>query len=306
MLPLKTTALKIRQSHGESLRTRFAPTPSGYLHAGNAFSFLITWLIARFSGGKILLRIDDNDALRAREAYLDDIFESLLWLGLDYDEGAKNTADFRENYSQTLRKDYYLSFLKDAHLKKLLFACDCSRKSFSGNYPGTCLLRALDFDTPDTALRINTLSAKNIIFEDALKSDIFVNLHEIMPFFILRTKNLLPAYQLVSVIEDTENSMNFIVRGEDLLPSTAAQLFFAGEIAALHNFRNTLFLHHALLKDDSGNKLSKSEGAFSLRDMRRKHADPKQLFLHFSHLLNFPPLESASEMLKFLSEKEIS
>ena len=92
-------------------RTRFAPTPSGYLHLGNAWSLALTWLLARSRGGSIHLRIDDLDAARLRPEYLEDIFASLEWLGLDWDGGPRDPADFLARHSQRLRLDRYRAAL---------------------------------------------------------------------------------------------------------------------------------------------------------------------------------------------------
>ncbi|NJL14359.1 MAG: hypothetical protein HC913_16005 [Microscillaceae bacterium] len=84
------------------LRTRFAPTPSGFLHEGNAFSFVLTWLAARHFGGKIHLRIDDLDQTRCRPEYVEDIFRSLDWLGLDWDSGPQGVDDFLKTFPNNI------------------------------------------------------------------------------------------------------------------------------------------------------------------------------------------------------------
>ena len=120
-------------------RTRFAPTPSGYLHLGNAFNFLLIDKFAKEKNAEISLRIDDLDATRSRDEYLVDIFETLEWLDLSYEHGPRGVDDFKRNYSQSLKKEYYRE-----QLKKLngLFACSCTRSdikkiSQDGIYPGT-------------------------------------------------------------------------------------------------------------------------------------------------------------------------
>ena len=90
-----------------TLRTRIAPTPSGFLHAGNGISFILTYVIARAFEGQILLRIDDLDAERMRPEYVEDIFKTLDWLGLEYDEGPTSPDDFYQNFSQHKRLDIY-------------------------------------------------------------------------------------------------------------------------------------------------------------------------------------------------------
>ncbi len=285
---------------GNNLHTRFAPTPSGFLHTGNAFSFLITWLTARFCGGKINLRIDDNDFLRARPEFLKDIFETIAFLGLDYDEGAKNQEDFSLHFSQNLRREYYLKFLQDLSQKNLLFACPHGRKTFEGVNHDYCLREKIVFSPQETALRVDTSNAGQVNFSDIFRGEVSVDLHTEMPFFVLCGKNFLPAYQLVSLAEDVEKGINFIVRGEDLLHSTAAQIFLSQKIAAFVSFGQTLFLHHTLLLDDERKKLSKSAGALSLKYLRENHYPVKKIYHSFCRELSVPPCDSAQEILAFL------
>ena len=106
-----------------NLKTRIAPTPSGLLHEGNGISFLLTYALARAYEGQILLRIDDLDAERMRLAYLDDIFRTLDWLGIEWDEGPSSVADFQQNWSQHHRLDLYqnaLDTLKNTEGAKLI------------------------------------------------------------------------------------------------------------------------------------------------------------------------------------------
>jgi glutamyl-tRNA synthetase len=116
----------------EGLRTRIAPTPSGFLHAGNAVNFLITHELARAARGTLLLRIDDLDAERARPEYLDDIFRSLEWLGIDWDEGPTGPEDFLRNWSQRSRIERYSELLLGLRKGGHLYACECSRKAVPG------------------------------------------------------------------------------------------------------------------------------------------------------------------------------
>ena len=125
------------------VRSRIAPTPSGFLHAGNAMNFILTWAITRASGGRLLLRIDDLDKGRYRREYVEDIFAGLEWLGLDYDEGPRSVQELEERWSQHHRLNRYQLLLDQLRADKRLFACICSRKeirerSKDGRFPGTC------------------------------------------------------------------------------------------------------------------------------------------------------------------------
>ena len=245
--------------------SRLAPTPSGYLHLGNAFSFFLTWLIVRNLGGRLILRIDDVDAERSRVAYVDHIFATLERMGLDYDAGPSGTDDFLKNFSQIEKKGTYLDYLRKIP-RENLFACDCSRRRIrqyaaDGNYPGICRGKRLP-QNERTALRILTDDNLDPVpIPSPFKSaGVNVSLSRKMKDFAVWRKSDLPCYQLVSVVEDHEWDVNLIVRGDDLIDSSAAQIFLA-ERMGLEGFGGKRFVHHALLKDDRGNKLSKSAKA---------------------------------------------
>src|ERR1044072_3055513 len=112
-------------------RTRIAPTPSGYLHIGNAFSFLLTALHAKKRGASLLLRIDDIDDERKRPEYVNDIFTSLEWLGIEWNEGPSGPEDFELNWSQNRRLDIYKGILPRLREAEIIFACECSRKKLA-------------------------------------------------------------------------------------------------------------------------------------------------------------------------------
>jgi glutamyl/glutaminyl-tRNA synthetase len=267
------------------LRTRIAPTPSGYLHLGNAFSFLLTSLIARKENGSILLRIDDIDSERTKSEYLQDIFESLEWLGIEWQEGPSGPDDFEENWSQHRRLDLYNSILTQLRAQQLLFACNCTRKkleSFKTHaYPGICESLSLPMDATDTAWRLNVNSEERITFQVRILGEVTFPLGQETGSFIVRKKDALPAYQLVSLADDTHFRINCVVRGEDLIPSTAMQLFMADKLN-LTGFRQAQFYHHKLQRDEAGQKLSKSAGAVSLQYMRKRGFHAEEVYTLFA------------------------
>lgn len=255
-----------------SLRSRIAPTPSGLLHLGNAFNFLLTEAIVRQAGGHLRLRIDDLDAPRIRHEYLSDIFDSLAWLGIQPDAGPADAADQRAHFSQSLRLPEYNKLLRRLAETGLVFACTCSRKellqaSADGQYPGTCIAKKIPLDTPDAAWRIQTPPDALIHFSDAIAGDSSVSLWDAQRHFIIRRRDGLPAYQVASLSDDAAYGINTIVRGADLRSSTAAQLYLAG-LLGMKSFLETRFYHHPLISDEKGQKLSKSAGSSSLKAMR--------------------------------------
>ena len=321
-----------------TLKTRLAPTPSGFLHIGNGAAFVATWALARACEGEIMLRIDDLDAERMRPEYIEDIFKTLDWLGLDWDEGPFSVGDFFKNWSQHLRLDVYEKALNDLAKTGCMYTCTCSRKdirlnSTNGLYPNTCRNNRLVADNEaikyekNTARRINIgddkvinfkkidieglLSIKSIFSEKTpfsnnfeLKSSNFdVNLSQTMGDFIVRQKNGLPSYQLASLVDDTLYNINFVVRGEDLLASTAAQIFLA-ETLNQADFLATTFWHHPLITDKKGVKLSKSEGATALLVLRERNNSAAIVVKQAAEWLGLADFEGATalELVNFIKE----
>lgn len=264
-------------------RTRIAPTPSGFLHPGNAFSFVLTWVLARRAGGEILLRIDDLDAARSRPEYVEDIFQSLDWLGIDYDLGPSGPDDFAQHYSQHHRMELYRTLLERLKGQAHVYACTCSRKqiralSAEGLYPGTCRELGLPLDQEGAALRIHVPESTAISFQDEkLLSKEYLPAR-LMGDFVLWRKDGLPAYQLASLADDLHYQVNYIVRGADLIESTVAQLFLA-DCLEESAFTEARFWHHDLLRDEVGDKLSKSAGAASLKAMRERGEGPVGIYM---------------------------
>lgn len=248
------------------IRSRIAPTPSGYLHLGNAVNFLITWLMVRHGGGTLKLRIDDGDLGRCRPAFIDDIFVQLDWLGITWDEGPSGPDDFLARFSQRLRQERYRDLLQALRDRARLFPCSCSRKeieasSKGGLYPGTC--RALPLVGIGTrAVRVHVPEA-TLVEVDGVE----VALGREMGDFVLWRRDGLASYQLASLADDLDDGINLIVRGSDLLASSAAQLFLARQLGAA-GFLAATFHHHPLITCRQGKKLSKSDGALSLKALR--------------------------------------
>ena len=254
--------------------TRIAPTPSGFLHLGNAFSFLITKALAEKHGAKILLRIDDLDRERYRPEYVQDIFDTLDFLEISYHLGPKNRKEFETEWSQIHRMKAYEEALEKVRDSKMIFSCDCSRKKIqemnpSGHYLGYCLDRRMSLDKPETAWRVNTLESDFVTYleyPDRKKTEL---IPEETAFYIIRKKDRLPAYHLTSVVDDDHFGVDLIVRGEDLHPSTLAQLDLARHLGT-ENFTKASFFHHSLIKGPDRTKLSKSVGSLSIQSLRKE------------------------------------
>ncbi|WP_018476671.1 tRNA glutamyl-Q synthetase [Pontibacter roseus] len=275
----------------QQLKTRIAPTPSGFLHLGNALSFAITWALARQQQGMVALRIDDLDNARFRPEYLQDIFDTLDFMGIDYDEGPRSPQDFRDNYSQLLRLPAYHTLLDMLVQQDMVYACPCSRSQIAslsplGLYPLTCRDEGLSLDSPNAAWRIRIQEGTQITFQDLLLGSCTVPLALEMPDFVVRRKDGIPAYQIASLCDDLAMGVNLIVRGKDLMLSTAAQLFLAQHTGS-SAFTDAQFVHHPLISSSDGNKLSKSDDALSLTEMRKAGLKPKGLWALLAKLLGW-------------------
>jgi glutamyl-tRNA synthetase len=249
--------------------SRLAPTPSGFLHLGNAVNFLVTWAIVRSRKGRLHLRIDDMDGIRFRPDVLDDIFTSLDWLGLDWDTGPAGPDDFYRNYSLHKKKAYYRHRLQAlSKTGQKTFVCRCSRASIkkrspNGLYPGTCRNAGLAFEPGLHAVRLRVNNDACIQVNDQP-----IDLADTFGDFVLWRKDDQPSYHLASLLEDEDGGINFIVRGRDLLLSTAAQIYLA-QCFGFSSFPACRFIHHGLVLGDNGEKLSKSRGVHALKDLRQ-------------------------------------
>lgn len=253
------------QSPQQFTKTRIAPTPSGYLHLGNALSFALTASLAKQSNAKILLRIDDLDRDRVNPLYIQDIFDTLSFLEIPYDEGPHDMQEYETAWSQIHRMDIYQTALQQLKQSRAVYACQCSRTQMQNC---TCRDKHIPLDTPNISWRLRTdereLSIKTL-HEGIIKTTLSVEMKD----FVVKKKDGYPAYQLTSLVDDLHYNIDFIVRGEDLWPSTIAQHYLA-DILQQSGFQNITFLHHPLIMESDDKKLSKSAGATSIKFLRER------------------------------------
>ena len=251
---------------------RFAPTPSGRMHLGNMFAFLMAWLGAKAEGGSILLRMEDLDTLRCSDRYADLIREDLEWLGLDWD---------RETPPQSSRSEIYRAALDRLTERGLTFPCRCTRGELNiisaphasdGHpiYPGTC--RALTgLDPEKSAIRLKVPDGE-ISFEDGICGPYRENLMRECGDFVLRRADGVFVYQLAVTVDDGEAGVTQIVRGRDLISSTPRQLY----LQRLLGYSPPEYYHLPILTDAEGEKLSKRDRALDMGALRRRYT-PEQL-----------------------------
>ncbi|WP_035070003.1 glutamate--tRNA ligase family protein [Anditalea andensis] len=277
-------------------KTRIAPTPSGYLHLGNVFNFLITAALARQNKATILLRIDDLDQSRTKRKYIEDIFTTLRFLEIPWDEGPTDILDFQKNWTQHNRISLYQDTLNSLVIKNQLFSCNCSRKKVGResrdlSYPGICLSKNLSLKEKDRNWRIKIAMGEVADVKQIGGTIIPSRLPPALQYFIVKKKDGLPAYQLASVIDDIYFGVDTIIRGKDLQSSTIAQILLADKIH--HNqFKDTAFYHHPLIMASQHLKLSKSAGSTSIFYMRQHGVTKAAIYQEISRLLLLPELIS--------------
>lgn len=243
---------------------------------GNGASFLLTAVMAREQGAELMLRIDDLDAERVRPEYITDIFETLEWLGIRWTIGPRDPADHRRNWSQSLRSTDHEQLLDELRAGGHLYACTCSRPKLKDC---DCRARGGDLDGPEASWRLRVPERCPVTVHEWGGGSRVLDLARLLPDPVLRQRGLngqppRSAYQVASLSDDLRFGMDLIVRGEDLLPSTACQVYMATLLGRGH-FAEATFMHHALIGDERGGKLSKSQGAGSLRAWRDAGEGPE-------------------------------
>lgn len=247
---------------------RFAPSPSGRMHLGNAFSAMLAWLSAKSAGGEIVLRIEDLDPARSRAEYAEAIMDDFRWLGLTWDRRAED---------QSRRGDAYAEALARLEAQGLLYPCYCSRDQLHAAsaphasdgrvlYPGTC--RSLTAAERAAMTRTPCLRARvpeeEIGFADGLQGPQRMNLAREWGDFIVRRADGVAAYQLAVVVDDAACGVTEVVRGRDLLTSTPAQLWLYGRLG----LTPPKFYHVPMLLAPDGRRLSKRERDLNLGELR--------------------------------------
>ena len=238
--------------------TRFAPTPSGYLHRGNAANALLASWLAGQAGGRLALRVDDADAQRLRPEYVDDIFATLAWLGIAWQVGPRDPADLDATWSQSLRLDRYREALDRARDRGApLYVCTCSRRMLDGpatdGCPAGCRGAGHEYRAGEAVIRLH-VPRGTVIAVDGRSVDVAETVGDVV---VWRREDV-PAYHLTSVVDDDDLGITDILRGIDLRESTAVQCILA-EALGLDSVRRARVLHHGLLTGPDGAKLSKSQ-----------------------------------------------
>jgi glutamyl-tRNA synthetase len=249
-----------------TVRTRFAPSPTGYLHVGGARTALFSWLYAKRNGGQCILRIEDTDRERSTEASVQAILEGMAWLGLTFDEGPFHQIDRLSRYEA----------VSNLLLEKgLAYRCTCSKDRLESlrneqlslkqkpRYDGHCrLLQRTETDAP-FVVRFKTPLTGDIHFKDEVYGDITVSNEELDDLIMIRSDGL-PTYNFAVVVDDWDMRITHVIRGDDHLSNTPRQIHLYQALGA----PLPIFAHLPMILGDDGKRLSKRHGAVSVLQFR--------------------------------------
>ena len=278
--------------------TRFAPSPTGYIHVGNLRTALMNYLIARKAGGQFILRLDDTDPERSKQEYADGIIEDLQWLGLTWDRMEK----------QSTRLDRYNQAADELRASGRLYECfetpmelDLKRKKqLNMGHPPVYDRSALELSEEEKArLRDERgaghwrfkLDQERIEWTDGILGDLSIDAASVSDPVLIRGDGQF-LYTLASVCDDIDFGITHVVRGSDHVTNTATQIQI---IQALGGTVPT-FAHHSLLTGPQGEALSKRLGTLALRDLRAQGVQPMALLSHMARLGTSDPIELRTDM----------
>lgn len=247
-------------------RTRFAPSPTGYLHVGSARTALYCWLYAKNQKGAFILRIEDTDRERSTPEAVEAILESMRWLGLDYDEGPFYQTDHFERYKEVAQQ-----LLQQGHA----YRCYCSkerleklREDLTANkekprYDGLCRNLTTSDSSQAHVIRFKNPQAGTVIFNDAVRGKVEIANNELDDLIIMRTDGT-PTYNFTVVVDDADMKIDIVIRGEDHIANTPRQINILQALGA----KIPQYAHIPMILGDDGKRLSKRHGAVSVLQYR--------------------------------------
>ncbi|HET8701982.1 MAG TPA: glutamate--tRNA ligase [Nitrococcus sp.] len=250
------------------VKTRFAPSPTGYLHIGGARTALFSWLYARRHGGRFILRIEDTDRERSTREAINTILEGMAWLGLDYDEGP---------FYQTERLERYREVIQSLLAHGKAYRCYCSRERLAQlrseqlshqekpRYDGRCrsLIEPPAGTSEPPVIRFKTPQEGETIVDDRVRGRIVFRNSELDDLIIARADGT-PTYNFVVVVDDMDMAITHVIRGDDHLNNAARQVNILKALGA----SPPVYAHVPMILDENGRKLSKRTGATSVMEYR--------------------------------------
>lgn len=264
-----------------TVRTRFAPSPTGYLHVGGARTALFSYLFARRHGGRFILRIEDTDLERSTAESVNAILEGMAWLGLDYDEGP---------FYQTQRFDRYNAVIDDLLAKGLAYRCDCPKErldtlreeqmaaKLKPRYDGRCRDRAVDPAQPHV-IRFRNPDSGIVVVDDLIRGRMTFDNAELDDLIIRRTDGA-PTYNLSVVVDDADMGITHVIRGDDHINNTPRQI----NILRALGREVPRYAHVPMILGEDGARLSKRHGAVSVVAYRDQGYLPEALLNYLVRL----------------------
>ncbi len=244
-----------------TIKTRFAPSPTGYLHVGGARTALFSWLYARKHGGQFVLRIEDTDLERSTKESVNAILEGMTWLGLEYDEGP---------FYQTDRFDRYEEVIQQLMDKGLAYRCNCSRERLDQlredqmkrkekpRYDGRCRHQQISAEEPHV-IRFKNPADGVVVVDDMVRGKVVFHNSELDDLIIKRTDGS-PTYNLTVVVDDDDMGITHVIRGDDHLNNTPRQINMLKAMGK----ESPRYAHLPMILGDDGARLSKRHGAVSV------------------------------------------
>ncbi|WP_275262658.1 tRNA glutamyl-Q(34) synthetase GluQRS [Paenibacillus tepidiphilus] len=272
----------------KKVRGRFAPSPSGYMHIGNALAALLAWLQIRRQSGSLVLRIEDIDSARCRPEFTLAVMDDLRWLGLDWDEGPDVGGPFGP-YVQSERQELYREALEQLSAGGQLYPCYCSRQDILAAaaaphglasegpvYPGTCrslsAAEAAERSSRKTPSLRFGVPDREVRFTDGVAGVRSVNAADGGDFIVRRADGIF-SYQLAVVVDDGLMGITHVLRGADLLDSTPRQLLLYEALG----YEPPSFAHVPLMMGPDGRRLAKRHGGITLAELRAAGAAPADI-----------------------------
>ncbi len=264
-----------------TVRTRFAPSPTGYLHVGGARTALFCYLFARKHGGRFVLRIEDTDLERSTAESVNAILEGMTWLGLDYDEGP---------FYQTQRFDRYNQVIDELMSKGLAYRCDCPKERLEAlreeqmankvkpRYDGHCRQRQVDPGQPHV-IRFRNPEDGNVVVDDMIRGRVVISNGELDDLIIRRSDGS-PTYNLTVVVDDMDMEITHVIRGDDHVNNTPRQMNILHALGK----RPPQYAHLPMILGDDGSRLSKRHGAVSVVAYRDEGYLPEALLNYLVRL----------------------
>ncbi|GAD88546.1 glutamate--tRNA ligase [Vibrio halioticoli NBRC 102217] len=294
-----------------TVKTRFAPSPTGYLHVGGARTALYSWLFAKNQGGQFVLRIEDTDLERNSQEAVDAILEGMKWMGLDWDEGpyyqSKRFDRYNECIDVLLAEDKaYKCYASKELLEEIREEQEANKEMprYDANHPKIVAANAAAKEGDDYVVRFRNPKEGSVIFDDQIRGHIEISNSQLDDLIICRTDGA-PTYNFVVVVDDWDMGITQVVRGEDHINNTPRQINIYKALGA----PVPTFAHCAMILGDDGAKLSKRHGAVSVMQYRDEGYLPNALNnylvrLGWSH--GDQEIFSEEEMIKLFSLDAVS